>query len=183
MVAGTWTSGHQWLRIYLHKRWRHLRWSGDINVINSVLAITLELKEIQRWNWSHCVCLVRTLLMTCNLTWFTGHRVTLTYGQIFTLTYRGQKVHNSIRLVERNTVVLLEIRCLYRSKVIREKSRPKIFIFFSLTWPGQRYDPKQVKWTQFDSGHIQNSFGFYRVFISIRGEIVRGGCSPPPRVF
>ena len=82
-------------------------------VTNSLLAITLERKEIQRRGWSHCVCLVKTVLVTCNMTYFTGHHVTLTWGQIFKLTSRGQKVHISICLDERNTMVLLEIRYLW----------------------------------------------------------------------
>ena len=57
--------------------------AGDVTsskVTNSILAITLERKEIQRRGLSHCVFLVKTLLITCNLTYFTGHRVTLTLG-------------------------------------------------------------------------------------------------------
>ena len=79
-------------------------------VTNSSLTITLEPKDIQRRGWSHC--LVITVPVTCNMTYFTGHRVTLTKGQIFKLTSRGHKVHISIRLDERNTVVLLGISYL-----------------------------------------------------------------------
>ena len=52
-------------------------------VTNGSLAITFERIEIHCRGWSYCVCLVKTLLMTCNLAHFTGrgHRVALTLGQ------------------------------------------------------------------------------------------------------
>ena len=54
-----------------------------------LFSITLDLREIERWGWLHGVCLIKTRQLICNITYF-GHYVTLTRGQIFILTFRGQ---------------------------------------------------------------------------------------------
>ena len=107
------------------------------NVTNILLAIILERKDIQRRGWPHCVCLVKTVLVTCNMTYFTGHRVTLTLRQIFILISLGKKMHISIRLDKRNTVVLLEIRYPYLlfQKLFGKKQSLQKCHLFSLTWP------------------------------------------------
>ena len=64
----------------------------------------------------------RLLLMTgveiChvyNMTYL-GHFVTLTSGQIFKLTFRGQVIYQKIRLDERNTLVLISFSYLWNYK-------------------------------------------------------------------
>ena len=53
------------------------------NVISKLSKITLERKEIRSRGWSQCVYLVNAHIVTCNLTYFTGHRMTLNWDQIF----------------------------------------------------------------------------------------------------
>ena len=49
--------------------------------------------------------------MIYNMTYL-GHFVTLTSGQIFKLTFRGQVIYQKIRLDERNTLVLISFSYL-----------------------------------------------------------------------
>ena len=61
-----------------------LRSSEVTEVTNRFLQITWDWEELETWKWSQCVCLVNTLRLICNL----GQAVTLTWGQILTLTFQ-----------------------------------------------------------------------------------------------
>ena len=73
-----------------------LRSSEVTEVTNRFLQITWDWEELETWKWSQCVCLVNTLRLICNL----GQAVTLTWGQILTLTFQGHAIHVSMRLDE-----------------------------------------------------------------------------------
>ena len=53
----------------------------SLHATNSFLLLsrTLDSKKIECWVWLHCVCLVKTHRLICNMTYF-GHNVTLTWG-------------------------------------------------------------------------------------------------------
>ena len=59
----------------------------SLEATHMYLPITLDWKEIERWGWLHCVCLIKTCRLICNMIYF-GHYVTLTWGQILTLTFK-----------------------------------------------------------------------------------------------
>ena len=54
--------------------------------------------------WSLCFCLVETHQIICSLTYL-GHYVTLTCGQILTLTFQGHLIHVSMRNDKANAMV------------------------------------------------------------------------------
>ena len=123
--------GHSWwLKV---KCWpvTPLRSSEVTEVTNRFLQITWDWEELETWKWSQCVCLVNTLRLICNL----GQAVTLTWGQILTLTFQGHDIHVSMRLDEANRMVskLLLYHLKHRSyhwKTVSLKNA-----VFDLSWP------------------------------------------------
>ena len=107
-----------------------LRSSEVTEVTNRFLQITWDWEELETWKWSQCVCLVNTLQLICNL----AQAVTLTWGQILTLTFQGHAIHVSMRLDEANTMVskLLLYPFKHRSywKTVSLKNA-----VFDLSWP------------------------------------------------
>ena len=88
------------------------------------LLIIHEWKALQTQEWSHCVRLVKTHRLICNMTYL-GQHVTsrdLDLRSNFDLTLQGHQVHVSTRLDERNTMVLELSRSMLSSKVIRKKN-------------------------------------------------------------
>ena len=83
---------------------------GSPEVTGTYLAITSDRCKIQRCAWCHCVRLTQTHRLICNMT-SSGHFVTLTWGQILTLTFQGHQLYHSTRLNARNTMVLKEMLC------------------------------------------------------------------------
>ena len=61
------------------------------------------------------ISLKLTHWLICNMTYFDNY-VTLTCGQILTLTFRGQIIYHKNRIYERNTMVPLPIIYLYQFK-------------------------------------------------------------------
>ena len=104
---------HRNISIFGHQWWyrcqfssmtplkRHLR---SPKVTNHFLPITFAAKEVETWKWFHCVSLVKTHRLICNMTYL-GHHVTLTWCQIVTLIFRSQQVCVSMRMDEKNTMV------------------------------------------------------------------------------
>ena len=58
---------------------------------------------LERWKRLRCVQLDDTDRLICNMT-LSGQVMTLTWGQIFKLTFQGQVIVHSMRLDERNTM-------------------------------------------------------------------------------
>ena len=77
-------------------------WSTEVT--NRFLLIAHDWKELQTWAWCHCACLVETHRLICNMTYL-GQHVTLTWGQILTLSFQCRHVYVSTSLAERNTTV------------------------------------------------------------------------------
>ena len=100
-------------------------------VTNRFLQITWDWEELETWKWSQCVCLVNTLGLICNL----GQAVTLTWGQILTLTFQGHAIHVSMRLDEANTMVskLLLYHVKHRSYHCKTVSLKNAVL--DLSWP------------------------------------------------
>ena len=110
------------------------------------LPIAFDWKEIQTWGWSQCISLVETRRTICNMTYL-GDLVTLTWGQILTLTFRGQKIYLSTRLGERNTmapspILYLSLFKHYSRKTFSQKMA--ILTDFDLwrlnRWPEVNFD-------------------------------------------
>ena len=59
---------------------------------------------LERWKHVRCVQLDDTDRLICNMTLF-GQVMTLTWGQIFKMTFQGQQIVHSTRLDERNTML------------------------------------------------------------------------------
>ena len=84
------------------------------------LSVNSYRKEIQMRSWSHRVHLVKTRRMiymfTCfDPTWPWGH---VTWGHLLTFTFRGQKIHFSMHLDERNTMAFELLFCLFHQKLL-----------------------------------------------------------------
>ena len=107
----------------------HLR-SPRVN--NGFLPITGDRKEIETWEWSHCVCLIETHWFICNVTYL-GHHMTLN-GQIWSLTFKGHLIHFSMRVDEANTMVSKSLLCLVQTwKLLKNCFAQKCH--FDLSWP------------------------------------------------
>ena len=106
-------------------------------VTNGFSAITSDWKEIEHPGNVHCVCLVNVDRMICNMTNF-GQVMTLTWGHMFNLTFRGHVIHHSMRLYELRTMAcelflyLCWIKSYYRKTIRNENDH---FFFGDLWWP------------------------------------------------
>ena len=99
----------------------------------------------------------------------------------FNLAFRGQKVHVSMHLRERNTMVLKWIIIFLSSKVIREKRYISKLLSF-LLWPdleGSRYGLKRSTRVPLDSYHPKDSFSFCPTALSQLGVKWHGELPPP----
>ena len=97
----------------------------------------------------------------------------LTWGQIFTLTFWGQKVYNLKRLGERNTMVPSPILFLSSKVICEKRSMP-----FDLQWPLVTWIltwvKKHPKWLQLESfGAFDCFFPLLSICLSFR--VRRGG--------
>ena len=73
---------------------------GQLNsyeVIMTYFPVTLNAKELERRRWSRYVCFAETHRYICSMAYL-GHDVTLTFGQISTLTFQGQPMHILVSL-------------------------------------------------------------------------------------
>ena len=95
------------------------------------LQITWDWEELETWKWSQCVFLVNTLRLICNL----GHAVTLTWGQILTLTFQGHTIHFSMRLDEANTMVSKSLLYHFKHRSCHRKTVSLKNAVFDLSWP------------------------------------------------
>ena len=107
-----------------------LRSPEATEVTDRFLQITWDWEELETWKWSQCVCLVNTLRLICNL----GQAVTLTWGQILTLTFQGHAIHVSMRIDKANTMVskLLLYHFKHRSYWKTDSLKNAVF---DLSWP------------------------------------------------
>ena len=108
-----------------------LRSSEVTEVTNRFLQITWDWEELETWKWSQCVCLVNTLRLICNL----GQAVTLTWGQILTLTFQGHAIHVSMRLDEANTMVSKLLLYHFKHRSYHWKTVSLKNAVFDLPWP------------------------------------------------
>ena len=74
-------------------------------VTSSFSAITFDRDQLERWKHHRCVEGDDADRLTCNMT-FLGQVMTLTWGQIFNMTFQGQLIVHSTRLDERNTMLV-----------------------------------------------------------------------------
>ena len=107
-----------------------LRSSEVTGVTNRFLQITWDWEELETWKWSQCVCLVNALRLICNL----GQAVTLTWGQILTLTFQGHAIYVSMRLDEANTMVSKLLLYHFNHRSYHWKLSLKNAVF-DLSWP------------------------------------------------
>ena len=108
-----------------------LRSSEVTEATNRFLQITWDWEELETWKWSQCVCLVNTLRLICNL----GQAVTLTWGQILTLTFQGHAIHVSMRLDEANTMVAKLLLYHFKHRSYHWKTVSLKNAVFDLPWP------------------------------------------------
>ena len=108
-----------------------LRSSEVTEVTNSFLQITWDWEELETWKWSQCVCPVNTLRLICNL----GQAVTLTWGQILTLTFQGHAIHVSMRLDKANTMVAKLLLYHFKHRSYHWKTVSLKNAVFDLPWP------------------------------------------------
>ena len=108
-----------------------LRSSEVTEVTNRFLQITWDWEELETWRWSQCVCLVNTLRLICNL----GQAVTLTWGQILTLTFQGHSIHVSMRLDEANTMVSKLLLYHFKHRSYHWKTVSLKNAVLDLSWP------------------------------------------------
>ena len=109
----------------------HLR---SPKVTNRFLRITFDPKELETWEWSHCVSLIKTRRYICNMTYL-GHHVTLTWGQILTLTFQGHAIHVSMRLDEANTMVSKSLLYHFKHGSYHRNTVSLKNAVFDLSWP------------------------------------------------
>ena len=65
------------------------------------LSIPLHWKKIKRWEWLHCVCIIKTHWLICNMAYL-GPNVTLTCGQILTCHFKSQNISLEAPLWEKH---------------------------------------------------------------------------------
>ena len=65
---------------------------GRLSSPTDFLQITFDSEEIETWEWSYCVSLIKTHLLICNMTYL-GHHVTSTWDQILTLAFQDYTIH------------------------------------------------------------------------------------------
>ena len=108
--------------------WGHLR-SPTV-----FLRITFDPREVETWEWSHCVSLIKTHRYICNMTYL-GHHVTLTWGQILTLTFQGHAIHVSMRLDVANTMVSKSLLNHFKHGSYRRNTVSLKNDVFDISWP------------------------------------------------
>ena len=124
--------------------------------------------EIERWGWPYRVCLVETHRLICNMT-FSGKVMTLTWGQIFNLTFQGQIIVHSTRLGDRNTILAIEmswpfeIESYCRKTLFVKTAIFEVFVLWRLNcWPEVNFDNDLIK------RRVQKlSIAFPSVFLAI----------------
>ena len=84
----------------------------SLEAANSFFFVNNSEKRDRTLGWLHCVCVIKTRRLICNMTYF-SHYVTLTWRQILTLTFQGQIIYLSKHIYERNTMMPLPILYLY----------------------------------------------------------------------
>ena len=103
-------------------------------VTNRFLRITFDPKEIETWEWSHCVSLIKSHRYICNMTYL-GHHVTLTWGQLLTLTFQGYAIHVAMRIDESNTMVSKSLLYHFKHGSYHRKTVSLKNVVFDLSWP------------------------------------------------
>ena len=106
-----------------------------------MLPITLNRIKLAGNKQHHRVRLVKALHMMCNMTL----TLTLTWGQIFKLTFRGQKIYHSNRLNERNNIFRLHFSVLLMVKKLLAKNFSLLPRVIDIWWP---LEPKPLTWGQ-----------------------------------
>ena len=142
---------------------------GSPEVTGTYLAITSDRCKIQRCAWCHCVRLTQTHRLICNMT-SSGHFVTLTWGQILTLTFQGHQLYHSTRLNARNTMVLKEMLC--RHWFTSYSRKKNVFDKTSYVWNFWLIQPKlwdlaQFWWNNGERASSELSFAFFGFALSI----------------
>ena len=101
----SWSSSKFWSVTFIKVIWGRMTSS---EVTNRLLLIIHEWKQLQIRAWSHCVSLVKTHRLICNMTYLGQHVASreLDLRSNFELTSQYHQVHVSTRLDERNTMVL-----------------------------------------------------------------------------
>ena len=89
---------------------------------------------LETWEWSHCVSFIKTHRYICNMTYL-GHYVTLTWGQILTLTFQGHAIQASMRLDEANTMVSKSLLYHFKHGSYHRKTVSLKNAVFDLSWP------------------------------------------------
>ena len=82
--------------------WGHLR---SPMLSDCFSRMTFDRGVLEQWKHLSCVWLDETDRLICNLT-LTSQVMSLTWGQIFKLTFQGQVIVHSTRLDERNTILV-----------------------------------------------------------------------------
>ena len=107
---------------------------GHLSSPTVFLQITFDSEEIETCERSHCVSLIKTLRFICNMTYL-GHHVTLTWGQILTLTFQGHTIHLSMRRDEANTMVSKSLLYHFKHGSYHRGTVSLKNAVFDLSWP------------------------------------------------
>ena len=108
--------------------------------------------------------------------------MTLTWGQMFNLTFRGHVIHHSMRLDELRTMAcesflyLCWIKSYYRKTIRNENEH---FFFGDLWWPSfwpVRKNERSSFFTDFDRSFERR---LPLVSTTLRSRVRRGGVKPP----
>ena len=91
-------------------------------------GITFERDQLERWKHHRCVQADDADRLICIVT-FSGQVMTLTWGQIFNITFQGQIMYHSTLLDKTNTMLQNEHCVFTESKVITEKPLPQKMLF------------------------------------------------------
>ena len=156
----------------------------NFEVTNGFSSITFNWIEIETPFDVYRVCLVNADRMICNMTNF-GQVMTLTWGQMFNLTFRGQVIHHSMRLDELRTMAcesflyLCWIKSYYRKTIRNENEH---FFFGDLWWPSFWPDRKNDR-SSFLLILTALSNAACRLSLRRSGVELDGGrkTAPPPR--
>ena len=79
-------------------------------VTSSFSEMTFDRDQLEWWKHHRCVQVDNADRLICNMT-FSGEVMTLTWGQIFNMTFQCQVIVHSTRLEERNMILVTESSC------------------------------------------------------------------------
>ena len=108
----------------------------DVTKVHLFLLITFDRSMIRASQQHHCISLVNTDRMLCNMTYL-GQVMTLTWGQISYMTFLAHIIYHSTCLDELNIMVVKSLTYLFGVQSYHRKTKSAILTFHDLWRPNR----------------------------------------------